>query len=65
MDKSMTLIQLLISVIILISLTAWGIASLINGTIGISGFCVVLLFIFLSWMLVGNSYREYREENDK
>lgn len=65
MDKLMILSQLVISVIILISLTVWGIASVINGTIGWFGLCVVILFIHLGWMLVGNSYREYREENDK
>ena len=65
MDKFMSLGQLAMSIFMFLGTIAWGIAHLIMGTIGLFGFCVVLLFIYLMWILVRESYREYQEEKNK
>ena len=53
------------SIFMFIGTIVWGIAHLIKGTIGLFGFCVVLLFVYLMWILVRESYREYQQEKNK
>ena len=65
MDKFMSLSQLAMSIFMLIGTIVWGIAHLIMGTIGLFGFCVVVLLVYLIWILVRESYREYQEEKNK
>lgn len=65
MDKLMSLGQLAMSIFMLIGTIVWGIAHLIKGTIGLFGFCVVLLFVYLMWILVREAYREYQQEKNK
>ncbi|MBQ8270827.1 MAG: hypothetical protein IJZ22_06465 [Bacteroidaceae bacterium] len=65
MDKFMSLSQLAMSVFMFLGTITWGIAHLIKGTIGLFGFCVVLLFVYLIWILVRESYREYQQEKNK
>lgn len=65
MDKLMSLGQLAMSIFMFIGTIVWGIAHLIKGTIGLFGFCVVLLFVYLMWILVREAYREYQQEKNK
>lgn len=65
MDKFMSLVQFAMSVFMFLGTITWGIAHLIKETIGLFGFCVVLLFVYLMWILVRESYREYQEEKNK
>lgn len=65
MDKFMSLSQLAMSIFMLIGTIVWGIAHLIKGTIGLFGFCVVMVFVYLMFVLVRESYREYKEEKNK
>ena len=65
MDKFMGLSQLAMSIFMLIGTIVCGIAHLIKGTIGLFGFCVVLLFVYLMWILVREAYREYQQEKNK
>lgn len=65
MDKLFSLTQLAMSIFMLLCTIVLGRAHLIKGTIGLFGFCVVLLFVYLIWILVRESYREYKEEKNK
>lgn len=65
MDKLFSLTQLAMSIFMLLCTIVLGIAHLIKCTIGLFGFCVVLLFVYLIWILVRESYREYKEEKNK
>lgn len=65
MDKLFSLTQLAMSIFMLLCTIVLGIAHLIKVTIGLFGFCVVLLFVYLIWILVRESYREYKEEKNK
>lgn len=65
MDKFMSLTQLVMSVFMFLGTITWGIAHLIKGTIGLFGFCVVMVFVYLMFVLVRESYREYQEAKNK
>ena len=61
----MSLAQLAISVFIFLVTITYGIAQLIKSTNGLFGFCYILLLVYLSWILVSESYREYQQEKNK
>ena len=61
----MSLSQLAMSVFMFLGTITWGIAHLIKGTIGLFGFAVVMVFVYLMFVLVSESYREYKEEENK
>ena len=65
MDKFMSLTQLAMSIFTFLGTIVWGIMHLIMGTIGLLGCLVVLLFALLMWVLVCESWREYKEEKNK
>ena len=65
MDKFMSLSQLAMSIFMFLGTITWGIAHLIKGTIGLFGFCVVMVFVYLMFVLVRESYREYQQEKNK
>lgn len=64
MDKFMSFGQLAMSMFMFLCTIVWGIAHLIMGTIGVFGFCVVLMFVYLMWILVREAYREYQQEKN-
>lgn len=65
MDKFMSLAQLIMSIIMFLGTITWGIVHLIKETIDLFGFCVVMVFVYLMFVLVRESYHEYQEEKNK
>ena len=61
----MNLLQVFLYAVLLICVITLGVSHFILGYIGFFGFCVVLLFVYLMWILVRESYREYQEEKNK
>ena len=65
MDKLMSLGQLVMSVIMLHCVVAWGIGSTIKGDLSIPGIIVVLFIAYLVWTIVRTAWVEYQQEKNK
>lgn len=65
MDKLMGLGQLVMSVIMLLCVVAWGIGSTIKGDLSILGIIVVLFIAYLVWTIVRTAWVEYQQEKNK
>ena len=65
MDNFINLSQFVMSVIMFLDVIAWGVISLVKGTIGIYGALVVLLIAGLMWTIVRHTFQEYKQEKSK
>ncbi len=65
MDKLISLMQLVMSIIMLLGTIYWGIAHLIKETIGFFDILIVLLFASVMYLLGYNSWREYQQVKNR
>lgn len=64
MDKFMSLGQLVMSIIMLLCVVAYGIGNAIKGTIGLIGILAVLFIAYFVWTMVRLAWAEYKQESN-